>query len=94
MESFDEDQLKKILSVAIINERKVRRLLFTCLGFALLGAIIWKWYILPIALLLALVIGSFFSYRATRNLEKQTGLTVDEIGYLLKMARRVMNQKH
>ena len=94
MESFDEDSLIKIVSVAIIKEQKVRRLLFTCLGFALLGAIIWKWYILPLALLLAFIIGSIYSYKTTKELEQKTGLTVDVLDYVTKIARREMNQKH
>jgi hypothetical protein len=48
------------------------------LPVGVMGWILWKWYFLPIAILIGFVIGSIYSIFETKRIERLTGLNVNE----------------
>ena len=49
---------------------------FVILSIGILGLIFWKWYSILIAIAIAFVVGSVYSYSVAKKVQKKTGLSV------------------
>ena len=68
---MDEGQ---IFSEALSRYRKFGYIMFfLVLAFAIIGLILWRWYAIPIAVILGFAISQVFSNRFYRDLSKRTG---------------------
>jgi len=65
---------EKILSEALLKYRRFGYIMFfLMLAFAIVGLILWRWYAIPIAVILGFAISQVFSNRFYSGLSKRTG---------------------
>lgn len=67
----------------IIIERKkaskIGKYLWLCIMIlGILGLIFWKWYSILIAIAIAFIVGSLYSYSVAKRVQKETGFNIYE----------------
>lgn len=81
---MDEEQ---IISEALSTYRRFGyTMFFLMLAFAVFGLILWRWYAIPIAVVLGLAIGQIFSNRFYHKLSKRTGYDKSTLRYMMMEA--------
>jgi hypothetical protein len=48
------------------------------LAIGLAGWYLWKWYALPITIVIAVILGSLYSIIEAKRIQRKTGLNIDE----------------
>ena len=81
---MDEEQ---IISEALSTYRRFGyTLFFLTLALAIFGLILWRWYAIPIAVVLGLAIGQIFSSSFYHKLSKRTGHDKSTLRFMMMEA--------
>jgi len=83
-----DDERNQPKQTIIRERRKVKQighiLWIIIIVIGILGWVFWKWYIFPICITLAFLMGSIYSYRVTKRVERDTNLNIEEQEAVLK----------
>ena len=70
------------------NNKIIGKYIWLCmLILGILGLIFWKWYSVLIAIAIAFIVGSIYSYSVAKKVQKETGFNIYEQESAFKNSR-------